>query len=88
MIKNASSFSVGVAITLVVTVLGGGMYIGALANEVGRLTQDRQEQQEDHDNITTLKADVATMKEDMRTTKETLGSMALILARIEQKVQN
>ena len=85
--KDASQLSVGLAVALLTTAIGGGMYVGALANDVETLKQQQQEKNHDHDNITTLKADVATMKGDIKVTKETLSTMALILARIEQKVE-
>ena len=85
--KEGSLFSVGVAITLLITAVSGGMYMGALASDVEHLEAVEQQRLEDHDTIVTQTADLKTLKEDMKTTKETMQAMLTVLNKIEQKVQ-
>lgn len=44
--KEASAISIMTAIGLITTALGGGMYVGALANEVDTLKEEKQKVEE------------------------------------------
>jgi len=64
--KQASYISVATAVSLAISAIGGGMWIGALASDVDNLEKDVAEQKEDHkkdhDDVVTLKADVDHIK--------------------------
>lgn len=87
MTQKASPLSIGLAVTLLITAVSGGMYMGALASDVEHLEQVEEQRQEDHDTIVTQTADLKTLKEDMTATKETLAAMLTVLNKIEQKVE-
>jgi len=63
--NKPSTFTVGFAIAMFSTAVGGGMYIGALAQEVETLTKAAESAQSDHDTIVALKTEQTTIKDDV-----------------------
>jgi septal ring factor EnvC (AmiA/AmiB activator) len=68
--KDASFVSVATALALVTTALGGGMYMGALANDVEQLEQDQVQQKEDHDRLIKVEQKVENIEDDVAETKK------------------
>lgn len=54
--KEASAVSVMTAIGLVTTALGGGMYVGALANEVDSLKDEKEKVEEIQKDVSEMKS--------------------------------
>ncbi len=85
--KDASYLTVGVAITMLVTAVGGGMYMGALAQEVEQLKTEHAEKNKDHDRIVTTETKVVAIEKDVDLIQQDIRTLLVIVRSIEQKVQ-
>jgi len=72
-----------VAITLLVTTLGGGMYIGALANDVEALQKAQETASSDHDTIVALKTEQTIIKDDVTAVKTDVKLILQAINRME-----
>ena len=80
-------FSVGVAITMLVTAVGGGMYMGTLAQEVEQLKIEHTEKNKDHDRIVTTETKVVAIEKDVDLIQRDIRTLLVIVRSIEKKVQ-
>jgi hypothetical protein len=85
--KEASFTSVATAIGLITTALGGGMYVGALANDVETLKKENVEQQEDHDRLIVVETEQRVVKADVAEVKADVKVILAAIQKIEQKVE-
>jgi len=81
--NKPSTFTVGFAIAMFSTAIGGGMYIGALAQEVETLTKAQESQQSDHDTIVALKTEQTIMKDDVSDVKADVKLILQAINRME-----
>jgi hypothetical protein len=68
--KEASFVSIATAIGLISVALSGGMYVGALANDVDTLKEQTTAQKEDHDRLIKVEEKVDNIEDDVKETKE------------------
>jgi wobble nucleotide-excising tRNase len=81
--KQASYVSVATAITLVAAAVSGGMYVGALADDVEELEKAQETAQEDHDRLVTVENEVKHIKKDVDEVKADVKSILQAVQRIE-----
>ncbi len=68
--KQASFISIATAVGLVTGALAGGMWLGAIANEVDTLQVEQLQNKEDHDRLIKVEEKVDNIEEDVAETKE------------------
>lgn len=89
--KEASFISVATAIGLITTALGGGMYVGALANDVATLKQEHtaeeQQRKEDHDRLIVVETEQKVIKRDVAEVKTDVKAILAAINEIKQKVE-
>lgn len=82
---KASNFSIGVAVALLTTAVGGGMYIGALANEVETLKKEQEKADSDHDRLISMETEQHTMKTDIAEVKTDVKLILSAINKLEAK---
>lgn len=82
--KQASYVSVATALALVGAAVSGGMYVGALADDVEELEKAQETAQEDHDRLVTVENEVTHIKKDV---DEVKADVKLILQAV-QRIEN
>jgi hypothetical protein len=85
--KEASFTSVATAIGLITTALSGGMYVGALANDVETLKKENVEQSEDHDRLIVVETEQRVIQKDVAEVKADVKVILAAIQKIEQKVE-
>lgn len=83
--KQASYFSVGTAIALVSTAVGGGMFVGALADDVEELEEAQKTIAEDHDRLVTVENEVKHIKKDVEEVRADVKAILQAVQRIENE---
>ena len=82
---KASNFSYAVAVTLLVTAVSGGMYIGALANDVETLKREQADAEDDHDRLISMETEQRTMKDDITEVKTDVKLILAAINKLEAK---
>jgi len=83
--KQASYMSIATALTLVMAIGGGGMYVGALASDVETLEEAQKTVKEDHDRLITVENNVKHLTTGQETIKADVKLILQAVQRLETR---
>lgn len=83
--KQASYVSIATAVSLMISAIGGGMWIGALASDVENLEEAQKTIAEDHDRLVTVENEVKHIKKDVEEVRADVKAILQAVQRIENE---